>query len=197
MSYTPNIPLSNERISNTQQPIRDNFFYANQYFGTDHFEFDAASDNGKHKQVTLPDRLGSEPTPGASEFAIFGLTSSAITRPYWRSDGGVTNFPLMPIKAFCIIDGTSGATIGTTFNISSVLRTDVGRYTVTLANNIVANANFGVLMTGSSTTPAKCVFTYTTSYLAPNGIITIQSIIPPAVDFVDPNPLTVVVLQFE
>lgn len=197
MTYNPNTPLSTDRIQDTQVPIQTNFSLANTYFGVDHFEFDALSNNGLHKQVTLPDRTASPPSPIAGEWATYAQTSNSITLPYWRRDGSVTTFPVMPIKAFVIIDGTTGAIIGTAYNIASVVRTASGRYTVTLSNNAVTSADFGVLITGTTTGPSNVVFTYSTGFAAPNGTISIASIIPPSVNFQDANPITVAVIQFE
>jgi len=128
MTYNPNTPLASERISDTQQPIRDNFFLANQIFGIDHFEFDAASNNGKHKEVTMPDRTATPPTTSASECAIYARTASSQTFPYMRRDASATDIPVIPIKAFgeCTVPGA--VLTANSFNVTSVTRVAVGRY---------------------------------------------------------------------
>lgn len=146
MTYNPNTPLASERIADTQEPIRLNFDLANTYMGTDHFEFDAASDNGKHKQVTLPDRTATPPSPGASECAIFGKTSGAVTTPFMLRDGLATpEYAVLPIRAFGSFTG-AGATLNAQNCSSSAFNAGTG-YTITMPADVVTGTSYGVLVT--------------------------------------------------
>lgn len=148
-TYNPNTPLASERISDTQQPIRDNFFLANQIFGIDHFEFDAASNNGKHKQVTLPDRTASPPATLASECAIYARTASSQTFPYMRRDASATDIPVLPLRAFGLCTVPGAVLEANSFNISSVTRIGVGRYQFNFAVAF-PDTNYSVLCAMSS-----------------------------------------------
>lgn len=148
MTYNPNTPLASERISDTQQPIRDNFFLSNQYFGIDHFEFDAASNNGKHKQVTLPDRTATPPATIASECAIYARTASAQTFPYMRRDASATDIPVIPLKAFAECTVPGAVVTANSFNVSSVTRNGAGRYQFNFAVPM-PDTNYAVLCTYS------------------------------------------------
>lgn len=144
MTYNPNTPLANERISDTQQPIRDNFFLANQYFGVDHFEFDAASNNGLHKQSTYPDRSATPPAPGVSECAIYGRTAGSETFPFMRRDGGTLDYPVSPIRAMVRVS-TAPAVIGQSFNINAGLITFVDPVWTIPFQNAEPDGNYLIL----------------------------------------------------
>jgi hypothetical protein len=53
MSYNPSIPQPGDIPSQSQSQFLTNFTQLNTQFGTEHFAFNAASSNGKHKYVTL------------------------------------------------------------------------------------------------------------------------------------------------
>ncbi len=128
MTYNPTVPGPAQRISDTQSPIQTNFDQLNVIFGLDHFEFDATSENGKHKSVTLPDQDGSPPATAVDEMAIYARTSDSETFPFMRRDTSTTDIPLLPIKAFgeCSVPGA--VLTANSFNISSVTRIGTGRY---------------------------------------------------------------------
>ncbi len=128
MTYDPTVPGPTQRISDTQLPIQTNFDQANTLFGVDHFEFNAPSENGKHKAATMPDQSGSPPTVGAAELSIYARTSGGDTFPFMRRDTGTTDIPVLPLKAFgeCSVPGA--VVTPNSFNISSVTRLGTGRY---------------------------------------------------------------------
>lgn len=69
MAYT-DVPLGNQRIKDTQAPIRTNFSDLQTAFNVNHVALNAGADVGKHKFLTLPQQ-GSAPGATASEMTIF------------------------------------------------------------------------------------------------------------------------------
>ncbi len=195
MSYTTNVPQATQRIADTQAPIQTNFNLANTYFAIDHVAFNAASNNGKHKYVTLIDETASPPTPGASEGAIYGKTTGGITQPFYRRDGfaGAPEYNLMPIRAYGTFTG-AGATVNA-FNLTSGAFVVNAGYTMTMPANVVSGSSYGVLVTSS--------FTGFNPILAPAYIITNATTFAVGFRRVDDNSFnttqpdffTVVVLQ--
>jgi len=144
MTYNPNTPLASERISDTQEPIRLNFELANTYFGVDHFAFDAASNNGKHRRVTMPDQTATPPTPVASECAFYAKTISGVTTPYLRRDGLISpEYPMTPIRAMGAFTG-GGAALNNQ-NLTSSAFSGASGYTMTMPAGTVTGVNYLVL----------------------------------------------------
>lgn len=87
MSYNPAIPAANELISVSQGQIQTNFSQANGIFGNDHYAFNAPSNAGSHKQVTLVAEAA--PSTPVSQVAVYCNTVSAVTDLFMRreSDG--------------------------------------------------------------------------------------------------------------
>lgn len=72
MSYTPNVPLANDIVSETQPTILTNFQVLNTIFGNDHYQYtDSSTLRGKHKFTTFPDRRGSAPTTLSDEQSFY------------------------------------------------------------------------------------------------------------------------------
>lgn len=146
MSYNNNTPLASERISDTQEPIRLNFSLANTYFGVDHFAFNAASNNGKHRYVTMPDQTATPPSPIASELAFFARTTGGITIPFMVRDGlAAPQYCVLPIRAFGSFTG-GGALLNAQNLTSSAFNPGSG-YTMTMPAGTVTGTSYGVLVT--------------------------------------------------
>ncbi len=75
MPYNPNIPQAPDFLSASQDQILQNFNLANQFIGTDHVNFTAGSNNGKHNKSTYP-RQGASPSTNATEGVIFSRLST-------------------------------------------------------------------------------------------------------------------------
>lgn len=65
MTYNPNIPQATDFISQSQAQIQTNFSQADTAFGIDHTAFSVATDQGKHKKVTLVEQT-TDPAADAS-----------------------------------------------------------------------------------------------------------------------------------
>lgn len=88
-------PLSGESKSYTRPLIRQNFSSIETAWNTDHIAIDAATDYGKHKCITLPERTAALST-GADEGIIYareGAYSTATELCFRReSDGSIIEF---------------------------------------------------------------------------------------------------------
>lgn len=62
-TYTPNVPLSNQRISQTQPLIQDNFLSIDAAIQNDHVAITDATASKRmlHKKVSFPDVQGADP----------------------------------------------------------------------------------------------------------------------------------------
>jgi hypothetical protein len=121
MTYNPSIPAINTRIDQTYNLITTNFTVLNTVYGTDHFAYDDATANArKHRYVTLPDMTATPPAPAAGNGAMYAKTATAMTYPFWRRDAAVTDWPMVPIKAFATFNTTTGALEPSSFNIAAV-----------------------------------------------------------------------------
>jgi hypothetical protein len=74
MAYNNNVPLANQRIKDTQQPIRDNFAELDTYTQVNHEPLNSV-DAGKHKLCTFTDQPAA-PATGATEINVFNAVST-------------------------------------------------------------------------------------------------------------------------
>lgn len=72
--YTSNIPQANDRMSDSQLPILNNFIEINTFNSVNHVALNAAG-QGKHKFVSMPEQ-GAAPGVAANEVALFSQDSA-------------------------------------------------------------------------------------------------------------------------
>ena len=88
MSYNAGIPNATDYLSDSQQNIKDNFSSANTIFGNNHYAFNAASNNGKHKEIEMVNQA--DPTGLDLEGIIYTKKDAQATpqsQMYYVSDG--------------------------------------------------------------------------------------------------------------
>lgn len=113
MSYNANIPQPTDIPANSQPQLLANFTGINTLINVNHVGFDLA-DQGKHKWVSYPDQIATNPSTLATEVATYCITSAdsgnlelTFRRP---SDGAI-----IPMTA------TGGTTNGWTMLPSGLL----------------------------------------------------------------------------
>lgn len=166
MSYTPNVPLPQQRISDTQAPINSNFLLLESKYGTsgDHYPWTNANppEQNKHAKVTLPglptaNKPGDViPAPAAGNCAIFAKTNTSVTVPYLARDGldatqpnNINTWTLMPIKAFANFSIAGGIiTINDRYNVASITG-GAASVTITLQNPM-RTTTYGVIAMSSN-----------------------------------------------
>jgi len=157
MAYLNNIPQPTDILSNSQAQLLENFAQLESQFSIDHDSLLAAGATGKHLKLTLPEQAV-DPTTAVNEGAVYTKDSGTQTELYYReenngdviqltSNGASNSF----IKAFCSIDNT-GAILGTSYNIASVVRNGNGDYTL---NFTVAMADANYLVIGNAVIAAR------------------------------------------
>jgi hypothetical protein len=72
MPYNANVPLANQRITDTQAPIQGNFDNISSYVAVNHVPFGGAAGEGKHQLVEMP-VSGAAPIFAAGETGFYNL----------------------------------------------------------------------------------------------------------------------------
>lgn len=121
MVYKPNIPQSNDFISQSQQDMIANFGDVHKFYGLpslndgDHVPFTEGDDDlkGKHKKLTLIEQ-GAAPATGANEMAVYtkdvGGSPEIFVREESSGDeiqmtgGGLINMNGLVLRAHVIFD---------------------------------------------------------------------------------------------
>lgn len=133
--YTPNIPQANDRPSGSQSQILNNFNALETIYGVNHYPWtDASSNQGKHKQVTLPAQA-SDPTTIADELALFSKLVGADLRLFVREANNGAVLPLFSSAESTVTPPNFVLTIPGGIIIQGV------RFTTT-ANNVSELVNF-------------------------------------------------------
>lgn len=118
MSYTPNVPLSSDIVSETQVPILTNFQVLNTIFGNDHYQYTNSSTlRGKHKFTTFPDRRGAAPTTLSDEQSFYNSRLQAAAGGAVRvvgknRDAGSAANQIFPVAPFAMAEITCPAPPG-------------------------------------------------------------------------------------
>jgi|ERR1700754_1273187 len=160
--YNPNIPQPLDELSDSQGQILQNFNKADSSFGTDHYRFsDLTVNNGFHQRVTFPGNSPA-PTPPANYGAMYGITASSETWPYWRRDGLTANQPVLPVRVFGEFTTNPVALRPNGFGITSITFVSLGRYRVTF-DVPFADTNYSVFAAMELGTPplgSLCILAY-------------------------------------
>ena len=151
--YTPNIPASTDRPSQSQGQILNNFQTLESTYGIDHYPFtDATVNQGKHKKVTFPAQA-SDPTTLAGELALFAKNVGGDLGLYVReaSNGTISQLfssissTITAPNFVVLLDGIK--IVGTTLN---PIPTAPGAFTVTYFSGFTTC--FGVLFSYEKST---------------------------------------------
>lgn len=95
MTFSANIPQASDLISISQGQLLVNFQQLNAIFGSnataDHYQWDAVSNAGLHKQVTLPSVRATDPTlSGANTGMFYSKTVAGVTQPFFAGWNGAS-----------------------------------------------------------------------------------------------------------
>lgn len=92
--YTTGIPAASDRPSGSQAQILNNFNTLETIYNVNHYPWtDASTDQGKHKQVTLPAQAA-DPTTIANELALFTKFVGPDLRLFIREENNGASLPL-------------------------------------------------------------------------------------------------------
>ncbi len=145
MAYVNNTPQANQTISFTQPILQDNSNFLQTGLDKEHnFNASGTGTDMYHKQTSMTNQ---------ALLAAFPVSPGTVNGCYYVSGGvayfydGTKNYPLSPfcIRAAVNFDASGG--IRSSFNVSSVTRTDLGCYTVTFTT-AMPSVNYCVQVTG-------------------------------------------------
>lgn len=147
MTFDPAIPQPNDRLSESQQDLLENFQQLNTVFGVNHVAFnDNSSNKGKHKFVTYIEQA-SDPTGSDQQMTVFAKDQGGDTELYavtptttfqMTKDGSLYT-GLIPFAA--VNFNSTGVIQGTALNVSSVSLAS-NTYTINFTNAAVDNNYF-------------------------------------------------------
>lgn len=156
MAYTANIPQPNDKISNSQPQILQNFQALNTYTSVDHVSLNAAN-QGKHKTATFP-TAAAPAAAGATEVGLYSangptsgvpelfINKTAKQVPFTESLNAATGWTWLP-SGIQIMWGTGVAHTPVVFPAGG-FSTAAFSVTVTINDN-AANMHFIEVVSGT------------------------------------------------
>lgn len=171
MSYDPNVPNFNTSPGLFPSKCNTNFARLQTIVNADHmFNDSAAATDGIHKQVTLLTR----DAPGAlavGDGILYTKLVTGVSQLYFYN--GTTDMAVTPavsvgatVKACVNFDGTSAVgaqSMRSQFNVSSVMKTDDGTYTINFATPLTDDAYIVLLCGMRGDSGSKPVFGFVES----------------------------------
>ena len=153
MAYT-NTPLANEKLSFSQETIRENFETANDIMEIDHYPFnDLTANKGFHKITHWPAQSSIPAVGTTSQLFGYETTTPLGTLIYGQSTiAGSGNSPIIPLNS-----SATGITIGTTSQTTVIDVTGLSVFYATLTHgtvNIMGASIFGSHIISSSSNGA-------------------------------------------
>lgn len=184
MAYTINIPQStDDPATQSQVQFLNNFNQLNTQISVNHTALTAGADNGKHTFISL--LQSAAPITAAGEGSLYTFnTGGAREHAYWRRESNGISIPISTyIGAFVRVTGATGAIVGDSFNIASVVRASAGVYNVTYTSAITSgnyasivslHGNIGFYETESIIAGSIQVRTFTTAGAAADRDFSLQ-----------------------
>jgi hypothetical protein len=158
MAYTPNIPAATDLFSASQPQIQGNFNAILASFDVNHVDFNAGTDNGKHKFISMPVQSPA-PTFAAGEVGMYSFLNPTTGKNelYINKTNQIT-VTQIPATAsiLSVISAPAILSAGWTYLPSGIL--------LKWAGNITANGQTSIVFPTGSTIPA---------FTNPNGCTTV------------------------
>lgn len=125
MTYTPNVPQANQRISATQPIILANFQDLDTFLTVDHISLNDAS-AGYHRQSHYPPLGSGGPSTGASDGAVYTkVGTDGKTELFYKYQTNGTaftavQFPITAVKAFGRLNDAAPILVaGSSYNVNA------------------------------------------------------------------------------
>lgn len=146
MPYDPNSPAANQLLSVSQPIIQGNFQIIQNSFDVNHIDFNAGTDNGKHKYIELPAQPASPPIVfAAAEIALYSFlnTTTNVNELYVNKTNQATVVQV-PMTASTLSSNSAPAanTVVWTY-LPSGLLLQAGGFTGALSGSQTVNTNTG------------------------------------------------------
>lgn len=95
MTYNPNIPQSADRPSDSQAQLLANFTQLNTIFDAEHVTFNATTDNGEHKKITMNAPLGADPGLADPKASVYTKTVAGDSELFYEKYDNVATANLV------------------------------------------------------------------------------------------------------
>lgn len=202
ITYNLDIPDAPNNPSVDQPKMKVNTNATSAIMAVDHYTF-AESNAGTHRQVDFPSANAAGTQTGA-QLTIYtapGTASSASSQLFWKNSNGgaaAVPYPLGIIKAWAYV--VTSSISGNPYvppqssNITNVQNAAPGLYSITIATNALASANYGVLIT-PSVGAAIFFANYNPGATATAITLTFQTIVLGSFQLANPSSFTFQILQ--
>lgn len=95
MTFNPSIPQATDRPSDSQSQILNNFTALNNIFNQEHVTFNAATDNGEHKKITMNAPLGADPNLSDPKASLYTKTVAGDSELFFEKFDNVATANLV------------------------------------------------------------------------------------------------------
>lgn len=95
MTFNPNIPLSSDKISQSQVDLLGNNQQLDVRFGVDHNNFSTGTNSGMHKQISFP-AVRADPVVANPAGMLYTKQISAVTQLFFANQSTVTQLTGLP-----------------------------------------------------------------------------------------------------
>lgn len=190
-SFDDTIPAANNNPSFDQPVMLQNNVSNQGIWTVDHIGFNAAN-GGTHAQLNFAG-FGSStllgPAPASLVYPAAGVADTANAQLYFKNSDGT--FPISLIRA-CGYFSNGAIVIGSQqVNVSSVVHTSTGIYTISLVANAVTSNAFIITALADSSVPSLAVKYHITGI----GTFQLQFFATTTMTLTDPNNFSFIVLQ--
>ena len=149
MTYDPLVPLASDSPAIFPAQAQNNFSRLQTLLGANHqFNLSAAADDGYHNVINLTQQAPSGPLPATGR--LYVKTTGGFVQLFYMNDAG-REYQVTPgIIAAVNFNGTGSngpQTMRSSLNITSVVKTGTGKYTINFTTAI-ATSNYVVACTG-------------------------------------------------
>jgi len=186
-TFSTIVPAAPNNPSADQPIMLTNNISTNALVAIDHVSFNVTG-GGQHKQVTFNNKNvpGVQTDPGSTLYTNSG-TASTVADLFFRNQNGT--FQVLPIKAWALCS-TAGIVATQSINITTVVKTGTGQYTVNLTPGAVTGTNYGVLVTAGANGGTAITGNYTAL-----GVNTFNLLFKTPTLFADPSTFLLAVIQ--
>lgn len=151
-SFNSSIPQGTDNPSTSQGQFLTNFSSISGLIAEDHIGFNTAN-GGFHEQVTLP----ANNTPGAQTglactiYSNPGVANNAASMLFLKNASDVFQLSVIRAWGFFTGNGSFPITPAQSYNVSTITKSGVGQYVVTLVSGAVSSNIFAVIVSGEMT----------------------------------------------
>ncbi len=148
-NYDETIPASDHNPSNDQPIMQTNAASIKSIVNEDHYTFNTSSNDGWHRQITLPAKNLPAGAPTDPKSFLYTASGTALTNAqaiFWNQSA---KYMLSAVRAFGVFPytpGTGAVSITNSYNITSVTVASALTYTVNITANAISSTQPAVFI---------------------------------------------------